>query len=46
MRFPEIYLWWNPCLVELRTIECTLTKTRLRRICLRDSAFALNIYTK
>ena len=23
--FPEIYLWWNPCLVELRTIECTKT---------------------
>lgn len=30
--FPKIYLWGNPCSVELRTVECTFTKTGLRCI--------------
>ena len=44
--YPEIYLWGNSRLVELRTVECNSTKTELRCIYFKGICICLKYIYK
>lgn len=44
--YPEIYLWGNSRLVELRTVECNSTKTELRCIYFKGTCICLKYIYK